>query len=228
MLEQTRMQIAVEDALASAGRRVQLERKLFDLGLLLEEDLRDLCVQVFQKTVRTLDEQLHLICDKESIPWDQGEWEDLKQQILALCGLRVVPYEYDPVDLGFDELAESMYILEHRLLFLDELFLHPDPVGKTFQMILKLKNGDGFTWVDYQFEVTGVSEGTGDRKGFRILKGRGSFPGYAGEASIHITDRGGRLLSVLYQKTYRQPDDPIWQQRKNEPATGYRYELDSQ
>ena len=227
MLRQERIHNAVGEALTSAGSSLRQVRLAYDSGLIAKAGALDRMIQVAQETEAALDETIRAICDEEDIHWDQAEWDDLKQSIMSACGLKLVPYEYHPYDPGFDVLTESMYIIKDRLTYLDELYLHPDPVGKTFRMKLKLENGDGFAWVDYLFEVKGVSAGTGKWEGYRTFEGHGRFPGYAGEANIHITERCSALRSVLVQKTYPQPDDPIWQRRQQETVTGSQYELTS-
>ncbi len=225
MLNQERIHNAVKEALAYAGDVLQQVRRAHDRGLIAKNKVLSRAVQIAQETEASLNDTIRRICSEEDIPWDQAEWDSLKKAILSACGLQLVPYEYHPRDPGFDLLTESMYVIKDRLIYLDELYLHPDPAGKTFRMKLKLKNGDGFVWVDYKFEVIGVSAGTGDWEGYRKFDGHGRFPGYSGEATINITERCGALRSVLFQKTYPQHDDPVWQRRKAETAVGYRYEL---
>ena len=225
MLNQERIHNAVEEALAYAGDGLQQVRRAHDRGLIAKNQVLGRAVQIAQETEASLNETIREICSEEDIPWDQAEWDGLKKTILSACGLQLVPYEYHPRDPGFDPLTESMYVIKDRLIYLDELYLHPNPVGQTFLMKLKLKNGDDFVWVDYKFEVIGVSAGTGDWEGYRKFDGHGSFPGYSGEANINITERCGALRSVLFQKTYPQSDDPVWQKKKEETAVGYRYEL---
>ena len=225
MLRQERIHNAVGEALTSAGSSLRQVRRAYDQGLIAKNEVLGRAVQIAQETEASLNKTIREICSEDNIPWDPAEWDGLKKTILSACGLQLVPYEYHPRDPGFDLLTESMYVIKDRLIYLDELYLHPDPVGKIFRMKLKLKNGDDFVWVDYRFEVIGVSAGTGDWEGYRIFDGHGSFPGYSGEASINITERCGALRSVLFQKTYPQPDDPVWQKRKAETAVGYRYEL---
>ena len=227
MLNQERIHNAVEEALANAGDVLQQVRRAYDQGLIAKNEVLGRAVQIAQETEASLNKTIREICSEDNIPWDPAEWDGLKKTILSACGLQLVPYEYHPRDPGFDLLTESMYVIKDRLIYLDELYLHPDPVGKTFRMKLKLENGDGFAWVDYLFEAKGVSAGTGKWEGYRTFEGHGRFPGYAGEANIHITERCSALRSVLVQKTYPQPDDPIWQRRKQETVTGSQYELTS-
>ena len=225
MLNQERIHNAVKEALANAGDGLQQVRRAYDQGLIAKNEVLGRAVQIAQETEASLNKTIREICSEDNIPWDQAEWDGLKKTILSACGLQLVPYEYHPRDPGFDPLTESMYVIKDRLIYLDELYLHPNPVGQTFLMKLKLKSGDDFVWVDYKFEVIGVSAGTGDWEGYRKFDGHGSFPGYSGEANINITERCGALRSVLFQKTYPQHDDPVWQRRKAETAVGYRYEL---
>gem|GEM_PF-4726967 len=223
MLQQKHINSIIEHELSSIDGKMESIRRYFDMGLMPESEILERSVEIAENAEISLARTLQRLCTEENMAWDQGEWDCLRNTILEHCRLKTVPCEYHPADLGFDELTVSFFISRGGLDRLDEMYAHPDPIGKTFLLKLQLKNKDSFVWVDYRFEVTDVSDVCDDNRSYKKYKGIGMFPGYCGEAAIEITETDDRLLPVLYQKVYPVPDDPVWQRKKEETVTGYRY-----
>ena len=223
MMKQKHISLVIEHELSSIDGKMKSIRRSFDMGLMPESEVLERSIEIAEKAETTLSRFLHRLCAEENIAWDQGEWDCLRNSILEHCRLKTVPYEYHPTDLGFDEFMGSFFISRGGLDRLDEMYAHPDPIGKTFLLKLQLKNKESFVWVDYRFEVTAASDVRDDTRSYKKYEGIGMLPGYCGEATIEITEKDGRLLPVLYQKVYPVPDDPVWQRKKEETVTGYRY-----
>lgn len=223
MLKQKQIRPIIEKSFSSIDENMERIQRAFDLGLMPKTEVLDRSVEIAENAETSLSRTLYRFCTEENISWDQVEWDHLRNAILKHCKLRPVPYEYHPVDLGFDEITESFLISHGGLGRLQELYVHPDPIGKTFLLKLKLKNKVSFVWVDYRFEVTSVDNAGDDNRTLKRFEGIGRFPGYHGDATIDITETDDLLLTSLYQKVYPVPDDPIWLQRKEETITGYLY-----
>ena len=156
---------------------------------------------------------------------DENEYRFLREQLLEICKLRLVPYEYHPADLGFDQLSTGFLIFTQRLGNLEEMYHHPEPVGKKFPLKMKLKNKGEFVWVDYTFSVMEVKAGTEGWAGYRGFYGTGSIPGYNIGGDLYIKEDDHRLRSVFLAKVYADWKDPIWKTEKETTETEYRFEM---
>lgn len=223
MLKHKQINSIIESELSSIDEKMERICRYFNMGFMPESQVLTKSIGIAKNAETTLGKTLDRLCAEENISWDQEEWDCLRSAIFEHCKLKLVPYEYHPFDLGFDELTGSFLISHGGLDRLDEMNAHPNPVGKRFLLKLKLKCEDSYVWVDYQFEVTNVTNICDDNQPDKRFEGIGKLPGYRGEATLDITQKDGRLMASLYQKVYPIPDDPIWQCKKEETVTCYRY-----
>ena len=168
--------------------------------------------------------ELQRVCCESGIEWDQEEWKELQQMIIGACGLKLVPYQFHPYDLGFDRLEDGLlYVFRNRLSGLEEMYQDPSPGGKTFRMILRLEKDGALVPVDFTYECGSAEEGDENGKRCRKYDGYGRFPGYSGAASIHIYHDSDPLVSGMLMKCYARFSEPIWQRRKPTTETAYTY-----
>lgn len=194
-------------------------------GLLSDGTLLDSMSSHYRLEGIKLKNAIRDACREHELEWSEEEWKKIDTIFLGKCKLTWVPFQYYPADLGFDELREGVYVLKDRLDELFELYFHTEPVGKTFQLKLKLDNDGSFVWIDYSFSVRRVYAGSGRWGGYKTFYGTSFFRGYCGEVDIYLKEEKGSFKSVAYQKVYIRTEDPIWKKRKTVSEVCYRLDL---
>ena len=215
----------ISDRITQSEEALKIEQerylKEYRAGYCTDDELKRLRIAAAVKQSNKLETYAAKLCREAEIEWNKAEWKQIENRLAAAAGLKTETYLYYPVDLGFDPLSSGgLYIISNRLTGYEPLFHDDAPVGKTFEMRLKLENEGELAETEYSFTVRSVSDRSGENGEGAEYIGIGWFPGYKGEASIIIFKAVGGFTTRLYQKAYKVYEDPVWKKLKKDLAVG--------
>ena len=125
---------------------------LYAQGFMSKDELRRSRENEYDRYLSNITDDAEKRCKEQGISFDSNEFsrmasvlaEERAAVMRKAIGLKLVPYQYHPADLGFDELVDDgTYIMNNRIVGVGRVYDDPDPVNKSFDLSIMLGNEGG-------------------------------------------------------------------------------------
>ena len=205
---------------------------LYAQGFMSKDELRRSRENEYDRYLSNITDDAEKRCKEQGISFDSNEFsrmasvlaEERAAVMRKAIGLKLVPYQYHPADLGFDELIDDgTYIMNNRIVGVGCVYDDPDPVNKSFDLSIKLDNEGGIAEVPCRLTVDSIKVIESDGLTRKELRGYYRFTGYCGRAILQVVRVNDEYLSKSYLDTNKNRNDPVWNKPKTTWATGYKY-----
>jgi len=186
-------------------------KSAFEKGLMSKSERHDERMKALEDCIT----ELRIVRRKGSCCSDE-DCKKIEERFETATGIRRVYKKEHPIDLGFDQMEWLSWKYEGIEGF-EKLWEEEDLLGKTYEMVLLLKNGAEVARVKYEVRVESVkNEFNQDGSRHLLVRGFGKFPGYYGDASLLVKNVEGRLTALVSQGINEDREDPIWERKKPE------------
>ena len=156
-------------------------------------------------------------CETEEISLEH-KYEEIFKSVFQAYGVKLerVPVRYYP---SIDYYSGSLCVFK-GIEDADKLYYDQEPIGKTYEFLLRQKIGNDYTYISYFFIVE--EHRSIGNPGVMVFEGTGKPEGYRwAEGSIRLEKNGDEIRAVAIQKMYLRPMEPIWKKLSPNPVEDY-------